>query len=414
MAEPLDRDEEAGQSPSPDWDGSGEGLGEDNLDIDALVSVWKDDLLLDAIGGASTASDRLDVPFDTSADRRLVEALLSWRREIESDPVVPAAPDPVPGAEMDSAAGGARRRGFRVPLVSVLAAAVVIIFTAVAAYGAAPDEALFTVTEVLYSQHAESVRAARDVGVAQTEARAAMASGRPHDADAALHAAASLMPRVQGRDGQTELQNRQRDLARQLDADPGPTAVKARPSDPNTPPRNSKAAAAPSPTSQPSSPSSAPADSSVLAAGESHDAATHAGSATATAQTQATPQPTSATSTSPQHREQPGNPARPSRSAASTTEPATSAAPTATRAAQRSARPVQPVQPRKTRSAQPATPPSAAEPTPAPSAPGHTVKPPDSVRKNQNRRTQAAPSQLTSTGPKPEAHTSSSSQNVPS
>ena len=168
MAEPFDRDGEAGQSPSPDWDGSGEGLGEDDLDIDTLASVWKDDLLLDAIAGASTASDRLDVPFDTSADRRLVEALLSWRREIESDPVVPAAPDPVPGAEMDSAAGGARRRGFRVPLVSVLAAAVVIIFTAVAAYGAAPDEALFTVTEVLYSQHAESVRAAHDVGVAQT------------------------------------------------------------------------------------------------------------------------------------------------------------------------------------------------------------------------------------------------------
>ena len=270
--------------------------------------------------GASTASDRLDVPFDTSADRRLVEALLSWRREIESDPVVPAAPDPVPGAEMDSAAGCARRRGFRVPLVSVLAAAVVIIFTAVAAYGAAPDEALFTVTEVLYSQHAESVRAAHDVGVAQTEARAAMAAGRPHDADAALHAAASLMPRVQGQDGQTELQNRQRDLARQLDADPGPAAVKARRSDPNTPPRNSKAAAAPSPTSQPSSPSSAPADSSVLAAGESHDAATHAGSATATAHTQATPQPTSAPSTSPQHREQPGNPPRPSRSAATRTD----------------------------------------------------------------------------------------------
>ena len=51
MAEPLDRDGEAGQSPSPDWDGSGEGLGEDDLDIDTLASVWKDDLLLDAIGG---------------------------------------------------------------------------------------------------------------------------------------------------------------------------------------------------------------------------------------------------------------------------------------------------------------------------------------------------------------------------
>jgi hypothetical protein len=411
MAEPLDRDGEAGQSPSPD--GSGEGLGEDDLDIDTLVSVWKDDLLLDAIGGASTASDRLDVPFDASADRLLVEALLSWRREIESEPVVPAAPDPVRDAELDSSAGGARRRGFRVPLVSVLAAAVVIIFTAVAAYGAAPDEALWTVTEVLYSQHAESVRAAHDVGVAQAQARAAMAAGRPHDADAALHAAASLLPRVQSQDGQTGLQDRQRDLARQLEADPGRPAAKVRPSDPNTPPHNSKALAAPSPTSPPSSHSSAPGDPSVLATGESDHAATHAGSATATAQTQATPQPASATSTSPRHRKQPGNPPRPSRSAASTTEPATSAAPTATRAAQRSARPVQPVQPRKTRSAQP-TPPSAAEPTPAPSAAEHTVEPPDSVRKNENRRMKVAPSQLTSSARTPKAHASSSSQNVPS
>ncbi len=55
MAEPLDRDGEAGGSPSPDSDGSGEGLGEDDLDIDTLVSVLSDDLLLDAIGGASTA-----------------------------------------------------------------------------------------------------------------------------------------------------------------------------------------------------------------------------------------------------------------------------------------------------------------------------------------------------------------------
>jgi hypothetical protein len=416
MAEPVDRDGEAGQPPSPDSDGSGEGLSEDDLDIDTLVSVWKDDLLLDAIGRAPTASDRLDVPFDVSADDRLIEALLSWRREIESDPVTPAAPDPVLDVEMDPAVGGSRRRGFRVPLVSALAAAVVIVCTAVAAYGAAPNEALWPVTEVLYSQHAESVRAAHDVGVAQAQASTAMASGHPHDADAALHAAANLISRVQSQDGRTELQNRQRDLARQLDAAPGPAAAKARVSDPGTPPHNSKAVAAPSPTSQPSSHSSVPEGSSVLAAGESQDSAAQAGSATATAQPQATPQPASVTSASRQHPEQPANPPRPSRSAVATaTQPARSAAPTTTGAAQPSARPVRPVKPSKTGSSQPTTPPSAAEPTPsAAPATGHTVEPSSSIRKTEGRHTQVASSQLTSPTRTPQAHTSPSSQNVAS
>ena len=53
MAEPLDPDREAAQTPLPDSNGSDEGLSEDDLDIDALVSVWRDDLLLDAIGAAA-------------------------------------------------------------------------------------------------------------------------------------------------------------------------------------------------------------------------------------------------------------------------------------------------------------------------------------------------------------------------
>src|SRR6476469_2224632 len=88
MAEPPDRNREAEHSRSPDADGPGEGHRENDLDIDTLVSVWKDDLLLDAIGGAPNDSDQLDVPYDVSADRQLIEALLSWRREIASNPII--------------------------------------------------------------------------------------------------------------------------------------------------------------------------------------------------------------------------------------------------------------------------------------------------------------------------------------
>ena len=409
MAEPLEGDGKSGQSDSPDSGDSSEGLGEDDLDIETLVSVWKDDLLLDAIGRVSTASDRLDVPFDVSADGRLIEALLSLRRETESDTAAPACPDLVRGVERDSAAGGSRRRGFRVPLVSAMAAAVVIAFMAAAAYGSTPDEVLWPVTEVLYSQHAESVSAAHDVGVAQAQASAALSSGHPHDADAALHEAADLIPRVQTQDGRSALQSRQHDLAMQLDAAPSTAAAMARVSDPGTPPHKSKAMAAPSPTSQPSSRSSVAGDTFVLAAGNSHDSAAQAGSASGTTQTEATPRPVSVTSTS-QRPEQPADPPRPSRSPVATaTEPATTATPTDTSAAQPPARPVQPGE---SGSAQPTTAPSAAEPTTsAAPATGRTVEPTSSVRKAENRHPQAASSRLTSPTRTPPVPTSPSSQN---
>lgn len=377
--EPVDGDE-GGRS--PESDDSGEGLDEDDLDIETLVSVWRDDLLLDAIGRVSAGSDRLDVPFDVSADLPLIEALLSLRREIESDVPASAAPEPVRDVETESAAGGSRRRGFRVPLVSAMAAAVVIVIMAVAAYGAAPNEVLWPVTEVLYSRHAESVSAAHDVGVAQARAGAAMASGHRRDADAALHAAADLIPRVQTQDGRTDLQNRQRDLARQLDAAPGPATAKARVSDTGRPPRDSKAVAASKPTSQSSTRSSAPGASSVSAAGDSHDSADHAGSAAATAQTRG---PGSVTSTSPRRHEQPADPSR--STVATTTQPPTSAPPTSNSAARPTARPVRPVQTGKAGSPQHIIPPPEVEPT-ASAVPttGRTAEPTSSVLTSPSSR----------------------------
>ena len=209
MAEPLDPDFKAGQAPLPrsnSSQGSNEGLTEDDLDIEVLLAVWKDDLLLDAIGAAARGCDQHDVPFDVSADRQLIEALLLWRRNIESDPLVPVCAEWVG----DSAICGFRSHKFRVPLVSTLAAAVVLAFTALAAYGATPNEALWPVTEVLYSQHAASVRAASDAGAAQAQAEAAMVAGQKRAAEAALRAAASRIPQVRGEDGQDKLQTRDR------------------------------------------------------------------------------------------------------------------------------------------------------------------------------------------------------------
>ncbi|MDT7708263.1 MAG: hypothetical protein QOG20_3870, partial [Pseudonocardiales bacterium] len=210
MEESSDRDREADESSADD-------LSEDDLDIEALVAVWKDDELLDAAGRAPIADDLVDVPFDASADQELLRALLAWRREIEAGPGVSVAPER-PADVAPAPAPARRRRGMRVPLATAAAAAVVIVFTGVAAYGARPDDALWTVTQVLYSQHADSVQAAQDIATDQSAAGAAMASGHARDARAALRSAAAEMPSVSPEDGRASLQARQHDLVGRLDS----------------------------------------------------------------------------------------------------------------------------------------------------------------------------------------------------
>jgi hypothetical protein len=389
MAEPLDPDFEAGQVPLPDPNssqGSNEGLTEDDLDIDALLAVWKDDLLLDAIGGASSECDRPDVPFDVSADRQLIAALLSWRRSIESDPLATVCPDLVG----DSAICGLRRHKFRVPLVSTLAAAVLLAFTALAAYGATPDEALWPVTEVLYSQHAASVRAADDAGAAQAQAEAAMVSGRKRAAEAALHAAASRIPQVRGEDGQTKLQTRQHDLERQFDA-----------SEPGAQLRSPKTSAAPKPTSQWTTHSSRPESPSVRAK-ESRDSIAVTGSPTTTSPMHPTSRPATTSSTPPQRPDQLSKPPQASRSTGATTtrRPPNPARPDVG-AAHNNGEKSEPVKPRNKKSP-PATRPPRAKPTEAPII-GQESKPSSSVRTTEDQRLQAAAERASSPDPTSQA-----------
>jgi hypothetical protein len=397
MTEPLDPDRDSGQTPLPDPNGPDEELTEDDLDIDALVSVWKDDLLLDAIGRSARESDRLDVPFDVAADRQLIEALLTWRHDTEACPLAPVEPDGGQDTAIDADAGSPRRHRFRVPVVSVLAAAVAIVFTALAAYGATPDEALWPVTEVLYSQHAASIRAADDAGAAQAQAEAAMAAGQTRDAEAALHAAASRIPQVRSQDGQTKLQNRQHDLERQLTTPPE-SAAKPLASAPSTSRRTTSASA--KPTSEQTTHASRPGSPSARAK-ESHDSTTPTAPATTTPKTHPTPQPTSASSPPRQHREQPGTPPRPTRSdTPTTTRPAApSASRTDTGASQDRPRRVEPVKPSTKKS-----PPTTRQPQANSAADtGQAVDRSSSERTTGSRHTQAAsPQRSDSPAPPPD------------
>jgi hypothetical protein len=404
MAEPLNPDHEARQAPLPgsnSSEGSNEGLTEDDLDIDALLAVWKDDLLLDAIGGASSGCDRLDVPFDVSADRQLIEALLSWQRHIESDPLAPLCRDWVE----DSATCGLRRHKFRVPLVSALAAAVVLAFTALAAYGATPDEALWPVTEVLYSQHAASVRAADDADAAQAQAEAAMAAGQTPAAQAALRTAASRIPQVRSEDGQTKLQTRQHELERQLDAPPSPAAARTSVAAPGAQQRNPKTFAAPKPTSQRTTHSSRP--ESPARTTESRDSIALTGSPTTTSPTHPTSRPATTSSTPPQRPEQLSKPPRATRStgARTTDRPPTPVRPDVG-AAHNNGERAEPVNPRNKKSA-PATRLPEAKPPMAPMT-GQEFKPSSSARTTENQRLQAATERSNSPAPTSRARATTS------
>jgi hypothetical protein len=389
MAEPLDPDREAGQAPSPESDDSDAILSEDDLDIDALVAVWKDDLLLDAIGSAPCGSDRLDVPIDVSADRELVDALLAWRRGVESDPIIPIGPERVRGASADSQDTSPHRPRFRVPLVSTLAAAVLLVFTALAAYGATPHEVLWPVTEVLYSQHAASVQAADDAQTAQAQAEAAIAAGHTQEAEAALHAAASRIPQVRSQDGQTQVQNRQHDLERQLKTSSSPASRTSKPG-PGASRQSAEPSAAPKQTSRPTTRASRSDEPSAAAAAKAKKAdasATKSGSATTT-RDHPTSKPSSASSAPPPHRVQRDDPPPPSRDAGpSSARPTPGATRTDTSAAKDNPRRREPVEPTK-RNPPPTTPQQKAKTTPEPDV-GQTVEPSSTVRPTGNRRMQA-------------------------
>ena len=394
MAEPLDPDRDAGQTPLPDSNGSDEGLSEDDLDIDALVSVWRDDLLLDAIGARLDGSDRPDVPFDVSADRQLIEALLKWRRDVESDPPAPVAPDLVrdtprtrtQAAPVATGSGCRSSRPLPLPWWSLSLRWPPTAPRPTRPCGRSPR-----------SSTANTPRPSKPPTMRGRPRRKPKRQWRQDTRtrpQAALNAAASRIPQVRSQDGQTNLQSRQRDLERQLDT-PRDLAA-ATTSEPSTSPRSPRTSAAPKPTShslRPESPTARPK--------ESHDSTAQTRSATPTTpQTHPTAGPTSASPTSPQHREQPGKPPRPTRSATPpTTRPAPSTARPDSKAAPTSAPRVVPVKP-SNKKASLTTPQPEAKANGAPST-GQAVAPSSSVRTTGNRQRQTAARQPDSPAPTP-------------
>ena len=208
------------------WDTAATGTDEVNgyPGLDSLSVMHEDDVLLSALSAGEP--DRTgDV-----GDQELNELLLAWRRDIDSEPMAELVDTDTAVAAVRTAASAgrrshrARRQKAFVP-VAVAAAVLMIAFTGtgLAARSAEPGDALWGLTQVLYTEHAQSVQAAVSARVGLDTADYALAHGRFGKAADALDAAAKAIRHVQPADQQQQLQVKHNKLTEKLPQQSGST-----------------------------------------------------------------------------------------------------------------------------------------------------------------------------------------------
>jgi hypothetical protein len=193
-----------------------------------LSAVQADDALLDALGGSDPKIA------DGLGDLELNAHLLAWRRDIDSEPLADLVDTDTAMTIVKTAAlakrNGHRGHGRRL-LVPVAAAAAVLAIaftgTGLAARDAHPGDTLWSLTKVLYADHARSVEAAAAARVDLETANIALAGGRLEDARKALNDAQAALKQVSVEDNLSQLMAQHRQLSAQLvtpDMTPSPPA----------------------------------------------------------------------------------------------------------------------------------------------------------------------------------------------
>jgi hypothetical protein len=182
-----------------------------------LSAVQADDALLDALGGSDPKIA------DGLGDLELNAYLLAWRRDIDSEPLADLVDTDTATTIVKTAALAQRnghRGGGRRLLVPVAAAAAVLAIaftgTGVAARDAHPGDTLWSLTKVLYADHARSVEAAAAARVDLDTANIALAGGRLEEARKALNEAQAALKQVSVEDNLSQLMQQHRQLSAQL------------------------------------------------------------------------------------------------------------------------------------------------------------------------------------------------------
>jgi hypothetical protein len=151
-----------------------------------VATVTADDQLLDALGRGASAP----------ADDEVAGMLAAWRAELADDIPTVRKPAPAGVVELDQVRV---RRASRPRRMLIAAAAAVIALggaVTIAAGGAGPDSPLWPITQLVYSDRAESRQAQQDAEQAISKARQAIEEGRYTDAEKQLNEAKSLIGRV--------------------------------------------------------------------------------------------------------------------------------------------------------------------------------------------------------------------------
>ncbi|WP_197523488.1 anti-sigma-D factor RsdA [Actinokineospora pegani] len=240
---------------------------DDFTDDDSAVDislVHADDAFLDALGSALREGDG-DLEGTEFADDELAALLSSWRAEVDGEPIGELVDTRQAQVTLLQAKQRKRARRPRL-LVPVAAAAAVlaIAFTGagLAARDAQPGEALWSLTKVLYADHARSVEAAAAVREDLQIAQAAINAGKVAEAKGKLAEARDTLPEISTEDGHADLALQHENLMRLIGSPVDPATPPPLPA-PSTNPTTPSVPSTSNPPSKPSTTPSTPPPSSV-------------------------------------------------------------------------------------------------------------------------------------------------------
>lgn len=227
---------------------------DENTDTEAidLALVHSDDEYLDLLGGARLADE--DDPLGEFGDEQLTELLMSWRRDVDAEPIVELVDTKLATTTVQAAKLRRKRRPRLLVPVAAAAAVLAIAFAGVglAARDAQPGDTLWALSKVLYAERARSVEAAETVKADLAQAKAALTEGNLAVAKSKLEDARSALPTVSNEDGKNELTAQHRSLMAQLPGSPSGEAGPPPLPDPSTQPDPGTGSSSGNGTSDPS------------------------------------------------------------------------------------------------------------------------------------------------------------------
>jgi hypothetical protein len=194
-----------------------------------LVAVQADDELINALAAGMTVSSPGLTGY--GPDDRVAAILAAWKADVDVEPI-PEIVDVDTAVSAVLAARRPARRPRRLAPVAAAAAVVVLALGGVSlgSYNAGPNDTLWAVSKVLYSERAQSVEAAVRVEQRITNAKQALVAGKPVVAAQELAQAQADLASVRPQEGRTELTQVQEFLVAKAAETPQGT-----PTDPGTP-----------------------------------------------------------------------------------------------------------------------------------------------------------------------------------